>query len=166
MISLASRRPEQTISAPSSAVGPGPRLTQCIRATAGASRSTPTAAKNAPSERAGRRLLADRGAQKRLTSPGGRGQGPAVLAPLPAQDSPVRPRTNEARRWQQVAGIAAGSLLWVAPRTAHAMHLAEGILPLPWAALWTAVALPFVALALRLYKRRAKSDLFYRPLVA
>ncbi len=46
------------------------------------------------------------------------------------------------------------------------MHLAEGILPLPWAALWTAVALPFVALALRLYKRRAKDDLFYRPLVA
>jgi cobalt/nickel transport system permease protein len=62
--------------------------------------------------------------------------------------------------------MAAGSALWLAPRTAHAMHLAEGILPLPWAALWTAVALPFVALALRLYKRRAKSDLFYRPLVA
>jgi cobalt/nickel transport system permease protein len=88
-----------------------------------------------------------------------------VLAPFPAP-LPPNPRSTEARRWQQVAGIAAGSVLWVAPRTAHAMHLAEGILPLPWAALWTAVALPFVALALRLYKRRAKNDLFYRPLVA
>jgi cobalt/nickel transport system permease protein len=46
------------------------------------------------------------------------------------------------------------------------MHLAEGILPLPWAGFWTAVALPFVAVALRLYKRRASNDLFYRPLVA
>ncbi|HEU4583373.1 MAG TPA: energy-coupling factor ABC transporter permease [Polyangiaceae bacterium] len=89
-----------------------------------------------------------------------------MLAPFLASDPCSRPRAPEARRWLQLAGIAAGSALWLAPRTAHAMHLAEGILPLPWAALWTGVALPFVALALRLYKRRAKSDLFYRPLVA
>ena len=89
-----------------------------------------------------------------------------MLAPFPASDPQPGVGSHGARRWQQVARIAAGSALLIAPRTAHAMHLAEGILPLPWAALWTAVALPFVAVALRLYKRRAKDDLFYRPLVA
>lgn len=73
----------------------------------------------------------------------------------------------DARRvGQRGAALGAGLVLWLSPRSAHAMHLAEGILPLPWAALWTAVALPFVALALRLYRRRAQQDLFYRPLVA
>jgi cobalt/nickel transport system permease protein len=54
----------------------------------------------------------------------------------------------------------------LAPAHAHAMHLAEGILPLGWAALWSAVTLPFVAVALALYRRRAQSDPFYRPFVA
>ena len=46
----------------------------------------------------------------------------------------------------------------LAPTTAHAMHLADGILPLGWAALWTAAALPFVALALWRYRARAERD--------
>lgn len=54
----------------------------------------------------------------------------------------------------------------LAPGQAHAMHLAEGILPLGWAALWTALVLPFVAIALALYRRRAHADPFYRPFVA
>jgi cobalt/nickel transport system permease protein len=62
--------------------------------------------------------------------------------------------------------VAVAAALFLIPRSAHAMHLAEGILPLPWAALWTAVALPFVGIALALYRRRARQDVFYRPLVA
>jgi cobalt/nickel transport system permease protein len=70
---------------------------------------------------------------------------------------------------QLVARAAAGMFglgMLVSSRPAHAMHLAEGILPLSWAALWTAVTLPFVIVALVLYRRRAERDLFYRPLVA
>src|SRR6185295_17945192 len=103
--------------------------------------------------------------EKRLTGPRGRRHGPAVPDSLPAADGSLD-SARQARRWQRVASVAAGSVLWIAPRSAHAMHLAEGILPLPWAALWTAVTLPFVAVALRLYRRRARHDLFYRPLVA
>jgi cobalt/nickel transport system permease protein len=49
---------------------------------------------------------------------------------------------------------------------AYAMHLAEGILPLGWAALWTAIALPFVAVALILLRRRSIDDPVYKPFVA
>jgi cobalt/nickel transport system permease protein len=48
---------------------------------------------------------------------------------------------------------------------AHAMHISEGILPLPWAALWFAVALPFVALGCRELKRVGRDDLAMKPLV-
>jgi cobalt/nickel transport system permease protein len=54
----------------------------------------------------------------------------------------------------------------LAPARAGAMHLAEGILPLGWAALWGVVALPFVVTALALYRRRTQRDPFYRPFVA
>jgi cobalt/nickel transport system permease protein len=39
--------------------------------------------------------------------------------------------------------------LAVFPAPAQAMHLAEGILPMPWAAAWWGAALPFVAWGLR-----------------
>ena len=48
-----------------------------------------------------------------------------------------------------------GSVLLIAifvlllPGTAFAMHIADGILPLPWAGLWWAVALPFLGWGLR-----------------
>jgi cobalt/nickel transport system permease protein len=87
---------------------------------------------------------------------------PAPLAPA----APAAAAELTASRWRRRAGLCLGLALWLGPRSAHAMHLAEGILPLPWAALWTAAALPFVALALRLYRRRTQRDLFYRPLVA
>jgi cobalt/nickel transport system permease protein len=68
----------------------------------------------------------------------------------------------------EAAPAAALTLLvtLLAPAQAHAMHLAEGILPLGWAALWAGLALPFVAVALALYRRRAHTDPFYRPFVA
>jgi len=48
---------------------------------------------------------------------------------------------------------------------AHAMHISEGILPFGWAALWFAVALPFVALGCRELKRVSQDDLAMKPLV-
>src|SRR5512138_1047432 len=57
------------------------------------------------------------------------------------------------------------TLLLVAATPAHAMHISEGILPLPWAALWFAVAAPFVALGARQLNALAKDDLSVKPLV-
>jgi cobalt/nickel transport system permease protein len=47
----------------------------------------------------------------------------------------------------------------------HAMHISEGILPFNWAALWFAVALPFVAYGLKRLRVLSKSDLSIKPLV-
>jgi len=53
-------------------------------------------------------------------------------------------------------------LLPAAP--AHAMHIAEGILPLPWAVAWFALALPFVALGIRRVNSQVREDLSFKPL--
>jgi cobalt/nickel transport system permease protein len=45
------------------------------------------------------------------------------------------------------------------------MHIAEGILPFNWAALWFAVAVPFVAIGIRRLNDLAKDDLSFKPLV-
>lgn len=48
---------------------------------------------------------------------------------------------------------------------AYAMHISEGILPLPWALLWFAVAAPFVVLGVRRLNTLAHEDLACKPLV-
>ena len=48
---------------------------------------------------------------------------------------------------------------------AYAMHIAEGLLPLPWAALWFAVAAPFVVLGVRRLTELSRDDLSMKPLV-
>lgn len=48
---------------------------------------------------------------------------------------------------------------------AHAMHISEGILPLGWAALWFALALPMVAIGCRELRRLSRDDLAMKPLV-
>jgi cobalt/nickel transport system permease protein len=60
--------------------------------------------------------------------------------------------------------VAAALVLAAAP--ARAMHLADGILPGPWAIAWSAAALPFVAVALAMLRRREARDPFYKPFVA
>jgi cobalt/nickel transport system permease protein len=60
--------------------------------------------------------------------------------------------------------LLAGMLLLFA-RSAHAMHIAEGILPFDWAALWFVVAAPFFALGIRRLNALAKEDLSFKPLV-
>lgn len=60
--------------------------------------------------------------------------------------------------------LLAGLLLLFA-RSAHAMHIAEGILPLDLAAAWFVVAAPFFALGLMRLNALAKDDLSFKPLV-
>lgn len=59
--------------------------------------------------------------------------------------------------------ICAALLLLAVP--AYAMHISEGILPLPWAVFWYAVAIPFVALGIRQVNSLARDDLSFKPLV-
>ncbi len=51
--------------------------------------------------------------------------------------------------------IAAAAILGIAlcPTPVYAMHLSEGILPVPWAGMWFVVAIPFVAWGLRTIRR-------------
>jgi len=62
-----------------------------------------------------------------------------------------------------IAVVLSIALLFAAP--AHAMHIAEGILPLPWAAGWFIVAAPFVLLGLRRLSALSRDDLAMKPLV-
>jgi cobalt/nickel transport system permease protein len=48
---------------------------------------------------------------------------------------------------------------------AHAMHISEGILPFNWAALWFAVAIPFVAYGIKRLKELSQTDMSIKPLV-
>jgi cobalt/nickel transport system permease protein len=58
------------------------------------------------------------------------------------------------------------TIVLLAPASpAHAMHISEGILPLGWAMLWFALAIPFVALGCRELKRISQDDLAMKPLV-
>jgi len=56
-------------------------------------------------------------------------------------------------------------LFLFAAAPAHAMHISEGILPFNWAALWFAVAAPFVALGVKRLNALASDDLSMKPLV-
>ncbi len=63
-----------------------------------------------------------------------------------------------------LATVAAGASLF-APPPALAMHISEGILPFSWAALWYAVALPFVAWGLRDIRHRSEDAPSFKPFV-
>lgn len=58
-----------------------------------------------------------------------------------------------------------GGIVLLLPSTALAMHIAEGILPAPWAALWFALAAPFVFWGLRDLRLRSEQVPHFKPLV-
>lgn len=64
----------------------------------------------------------------------------------------------------RIAGLVFLGLVFPAS-DAFAMHISEGILPFNWAALWFAVAAPFVAYGLWRLKALSKADLSFKPLV-
>jgi cobalt/nickel transport system permease protein len=72
--------------------------------------------------------------------------------------------TRRLRR-RRALPVAIAVALTLASRPAHAMHLAEGILPLDWAALWVLASLPFIAIAILQLRRREQPE-FWKPFVA
>ena len=65
--------------------------------------------------------------------------------------------------WTRVS-ILLGLFLFVSTN-AYAMHISEGILPFNWAALWFAVAAPFLAVGLYRLKKISSEDISFKPLV-
>lgn len=61
--------------------------------------------------------------------------------------------------------LATAALFGVCLEPAYAMHLAEGILPLPWAGLWFALSIPFVWWGLRDLRERSKEEPHLKPMV-
>ncbi len=55
-----------------------------------------------------------------------------------------------------VSIVAIMAFVTVAP--AHAMHISEGILPVPWAVLWFILSIPFVAVGLRQLRIRTREE--------
>lgn len=68
------------------------------------------------------------------------------------------------KKWKYVLLPAAALALFV-PRNAYGMHIAEGILPVGWAALWYVVAAPFVIWGLWDIRRRSRIDPRYKAFV-
>ncbi len=79
----------------------------------------------------------------------------------------TRSGTKKCLTWSRCMTAAA---VWTAamlsPARAHAMHLADGILPLGWAALWALAALPFLAVSVIRYRRQTARDPQAKALVA
>jgi len=63
------------------------------------------------------------------------------------------------------AVTAAALLFLLVPTDAHAMHISDGILPFNWAALWYAVAAPFVLYGLFRLKRESRESARLKPLI-
>lgn len=61
--------------------------------------------------------------------------------------------------------LALATTLWAAPGKALAMHISEGILPLPWAAFWFFLTVPFLIRGLRELKKRSTDAPYFKPLV-
>ena len=62
-------------------------------------------------------------------------------------------------------GLTAMAVMIAMPSSVYAMHISEGILPVPWAGLWFAVALPFVAWGLRDLRERSRKAPEFKALV-
>jgi cobalt/nickel transport system permease protein len=61
-----------------------------------------------------------------------------------------------------IIAIAYGCLAF--PPPASAMHIADGVLPAGWAALWYLLAAPVVAMGLRVYRIKSERTPLFRPL--
>jgi len=69
------------------------------------------------------------------------------------------------RQRQGAVALLAALLAPAWPAPAFAMHISEGILPLPWALLWGAAAIPFIAWGLRDLRSRSEETPWFKPLV-
>ena len=62
--------------------------------------------------------------------------------------------------------LVALSVICVAPSTAQAMHISEGILPARWAGFWFVLAIPFIVWGLADIKRRTAKDPSFKAMAA
>lgn len=58
------------------------------------------------------------------------------------------------------------AILILLPKSAYAMHIMEGFLPLKWSLLWSALSLPFVILGLRSIQHKVKAKPKLKMLLA
>lgn len=65
----------------------------------------------------------------------------------------------------KVIAVFFAFFFFVIPSSAFAMHISEGILPLPWAMLWFILSVPFVMAGLKTLSTRSKTDPYIKPLV-
>ncbi len=64
------------------------------------------------------------------------------------------------------SGLAVAlGLLFLCPTPAYAMHIAEGILPAKWAAIWYVIASIFVAIGIRIIRKKTKEVRGLMPLL-
>ena len=61
-------------------------------------------------------------------------------------------------------GIAMAAAILL-PSPVYAMHISEGILPVPWAALWFAASMPFLLWGLRALRNRGGASAHLKPMV-
>lgn len=61
--------------------------------------------------------------------------------------------------------LSALAAVWLFAQPAYAMHVAEGILPWPWAILWYAVSIPFIIVGLKSLRRRSETEPHLKSLV-
>jgi cobalt/nickel transport system permease protein len=78
--------------------------------------------------------------------------------------NPPRGRQMDVRRTALILVGALGVGVGL-PAPLLAMHISEGILPFPWAALWFGVALPFLAYGVWRLKTISRNDLAFKPFV-
>ncbi|MCL0073720.1 energy-coupling factor ABC transporter permease [Dehalococcoidia bacterium] len=64
-----------------------------------------------------------------------------------------------------LALVFALGLIFLYPSPAHAMHIAEGILPVSWAVVWFVIAFGFIAVGIRLIGRRTREVRGLMPLL-
>jgi cobalt/nickel transport system permease protein len=64
-----------------------------------------------------------------------------------------------------VGTLMAVIVLWAAVVPVHAMHIAEGILPMGWAVLWFLASLPFIVVGLRNLRIRSEKEPHLKALV-
>ncbi len=70
------------------------------------------------------------------------------------------------KRWRKLSlGVGVFLATGLIPPPAFAMHITEGILPAPWAALWAALAAPFVILGLLRVREKRSKNPGYMPLL-
>ncbi len=76
---------------------------------------------------------------------------------------------NKRARWLKgrlaLALLIALGLLFLYPTPAYAMHIAEGILPAKWAAVWYAIAITVLAFGIRTIRKRTKEVRGLMPLL-